>query len=49
MSTPDTNPQLPEEEPPPPIFKTWGQMYAFVLIMHAIIISLFYLFTISYS
>jgi hypothetical protein len=38
-----------EEEPPPPLFKTWGQMYAFVLIMHAIIIALFYWFTVSYS
>jgi len=38
-----------EEEPPPPIFKTWGQMYTFVLIVHAVIIALFYWFTVSFS
>ena len=37
----------PEESPP--IFKTWNQLYAFVLILHAIIISLFYFFTENYS
>ena len=34
---------------PPPIFKTWNQMYLFVLICHALIITLFYLFTKMYS
>jgi len=33
----------------PPIFKTWNQLYAFVLILHAIIIFLFYLLTQAYS
>ncbi len=40
------------QEPPgerPPIFRTWNQMYAFVLILHAVIITLFYLFTRAYS
>jgi len=36
-------------ESPPPIFKTWGQLYIFVLVFHAIIISLFYLFTQIYA
>lgn len=39
----------PEEEGKPPIFKSWNQMYAFVLILHAVIITLFYLFTHAYS
>jgi hypothetical protein len=33
----------------PPIFRTWHQMYAFVLLLHAVIILLFYLFTKAYS
>lgn len=33
----------------PPVFATWNQMYAFVLILHAVIILLFYLFTKAYS
>jgi len=44
MSTPN-----PVEEPPPPLFKNWKQTYAFVLILHAIIITLFYIFTKYYS
>jgi len=48
MSTNNANNEdLPREKPP--IFKTWGQMYTFVLILHAIIIFLFYLFTNIYS
>jgi hypothetical protein len=37
------------EEALPPFFKSWNQMYAFVLIMHVVIIILFYLFTQAYS
>lgn len=33
----------------PPLFKTWEQVYAFVLILHAFIIALFYFFTKIYS
>jgi hypothetical protein len=33
----------------PPVFKTWNQLYVFVLVLHAIIITLFYLFTLAYS
>lgn len=33
----------------PPIFKTWNQMYAFVLVLHALIILAFYIFTKFYS
>ena len=33
----------------PPIFKTWNQMYAFVLVLHAILITSFYFFTQAYS
>ncbi len=31
------------------MFSSWKQMYAFVLILHAIIIALFYIFTETYS
>jgi len=32
----------------PPVFKTWNQLYAFVLILHCVILFLFYLLTQSY-
>ncbi len=41
--------QLREEDERPPVFRTWNQVYAFVLILHAVIIALFYLFTRAYS
>ncbi len=41
--------KLREEDERPPVFRTWNQLYAFVLILHAIIIALFYLFTRAYS
>lgn len=46
MTKPDQT-ELDDERPP--IFQSWNQMYAFVLILHAIIITLFYLFTQAYS
>lgn len=49
MPTPDANPDEQHNEAPPAIFSSWGQMYAFVLILHAIIITLFYIFTKTYS
>ena len=36
-------------EDKPPIFQNWNQMYAFVLIMHVIVISLFYWITKAFS
>ncbi|HMQ62300.1 MAG TPA: hypothetical protein PKE06_16610 [Flavilitoribacter sp.] len=33
----------------PPILGAWTNLYAFVLILHAIVITLFYLFTKVYS
>ena len=36
-------------EDPPPIFKSWSQMYVMVLLIHAFIIFAFYLFTKFYS
>jgi len=48
MATPESSTPGPDDERPP-IFRTWNQMYAFVLILHAIIITLFYLFTQAYS
>ena len=44
--------QTKTTEPPnerPPIFRTWSQMYVFVLVLHAVLILLFYLFTKYYS
>lgn len=39
--------QYPEDSPP--VFRTWNQLYAFVLVLHIIIIALFALFTAYYS
>lgn len=33
----------------PPIFKSWNQLYIFVLALHIVLILAFYLMTISYS
>jgi hypothetical protein len=33
----------------PPIGKTWEQMYIFVLVFHALLITAFYVFTKSYA
>ena len=33
----------------PPIFKNWNQMYITVLVLHALIIFAFYMFTKIYS
>lgn len=33
----------------PPILGTWNRLYAFVLLLHALIIILFYIFTRAYS
>lgn len=38
-----------QEDDRPPVFRTWNQVYAFVLVLHAIIIMLFYLFTQAYA
>lgn len=35
----------PEVEPPPPIGKTWRNLYAAVLLNLALLIALFYIFT----
>jgi hypothetical protein len=34
---------------PPPIFKNWNQMYIIVLLIHALTIFAFYVFTKIYS
>ncbi len=49
MPTPETGPGQHRDDPPPTLFKSWGQIYAFVLILHAAIITLFYIFTKTYS
>jgi hypothetical protein len=33
----------------PPVLSSWNQIYAVVLILHAIIILMFYLFTHAYA
>ena len=33
----------------PPIFRTWAQMYAFVLLAHVLVILLLYWFTKSFE
>lgn len=39
--------ELPDEKPP--VFRTWPQLYAFVLIDLAAVIFLFWLFTEHYA
>jgi len=43
-----------QEQPPvepelPPILGNWSRMYTFVLVMHMILIILFYLFSNAYA
>ena len=33
----------------PPVFGTWNKLYLFVLVFHALLITLFYLFTKAFS
>lgn len=50
MTTP--SPDLPPPDNGPdesPILGSWRNMYIFVLVLHALIILLFYLFTRAYS
>ncbi|MEM6317910.1 MAG: hypothetical protein AAF960_09575 [Bacteroidota bacterium] len=46
---PKSTKSRPVKEDPPPIFKSWNQLYVFVLVLHLIIISLFYMLTKAYS
>ncbi len=48
MKEPNRQPEFVEDDRPP-FFRTWNQLYAFVLILHALIITLFYLFTKAFS
>ncbi len=36
-------------EEKPPIFKDWNQLYVFVLVMHVVVITLFYILTKAFS
>ncbi|MEM0991620.1 MAG: hypothetical protein AAF847_13620 [Bacteroidota bacterium] len=38
-----------EPEDKPPILNTWSQLYWIILILHALILSAFYLFTEFYK
>jgi len=40
---------LQEEDQKPPIFRSWSQFYVFVLVFHALMITLFYWFTHAYA
>ena len=42
-----TDENLPDESPP--IFSSWKYLYAIVLILHTIIIAIFYFFTQNHS
>lgn len=41
--------EMEMNEEKPPFFKKWEHLYAFVLVMHVLIIVLFYWFTKAYS
>ncbi|MBK6620018.1 MAG: hypothetical protein IPH04_06835 [Saprospirales bacterium] len=38
-----------EEDKKPPIFRSWGHFYVFVLVLHTLLITLFYWFTHAYA
>jgi len=40
---------LPNKDDTPPILSSWNQLYWLVIILHLIIISLFYWFSKAYS
>lgn len=45
-------PEKPDEtifDEPPPILGSWNRLYIVVLLIHALIILAFYIFTIIYS
>jgi hypothetical protein len=48
MNIPETQATL-FDEGKPPIFRNWKQLYIFVLVMHVIIVTLFYFLKISFS
>lgn len=48
MQAPETTPNEQQEDSPP-IFKSWNQLYIFVLVLHALLITMFYIFTHTYS
>ncbi|MEM1324231.1 MAG: hypothetical protein AAGG75_28490 [Bacteroidota bacterium] len=45
----NTNEKQHPENDQPPILNSWKQMYTLVLVLHLIIIILFYWFTKAYS
>jgi len=49
MNDPKMQDDPANEEGKPPVFGSWQQMYLFVLVLHALIIFLFWLFTRTYS
>lgn len=42
-------PAAREDEEPPPVFSSWGRLYAAVVVYLFSLISLFYLFTVTFS
>ena len=52
---PNDDPIVPSNSGPermegqPPVFSSWGGFYAFVLILHTVILILFYLLTRAYA
>ncbi|MEZ4888427.1 MAG: hypothetical protein R3E32_27110 [Chitinophagales bacterium] len=49
QTEPQNNPEIETNDDTPPVFNKWNQVYAFVLILHAFIIALFYFFTHAYA
>ncbi|MEM8523994.1 MAG: hypothetical protein AAGG68_05095 [Bacteroidota bacterium] len=45
----ETQQRAPEQDDKPPIAKSWNQLYFIILILHAFIITAFYLFTETYK
>jgi len=41
--------QLPQEEDRPPVFRSWNQVYAFLLLFQVLLMLAFYLFMRAFS
>ncbi|MFS8615182.1 MAG: hypothetical protein FWJ85_00050 [Solitalea sp.] len=47
QTSPAAHPDRPNEKPP--LFRSWKQMYAFILVLHALVIAVLYIFTLNYQ
>jgi hypothetical protein len=49
MDQPTATPQQRDSDELPPLLGSWQRLYGFVILLHTLIIALFYWFTQAYS